>query len=103
MLGIIRYSIYASPGEVRPGGYRARGLFAVAMFTINSSNAASELFKLSSELYVNQISESLRVAQNALAQRANKQLSKPAVDFADSRLTRPQSERDKLQRQRGAP
>lgn len=70
----------------------------MAMFTINSNNAASELFKLSSELYVNQISESLRVAQNALAERANKQLSKPAVDFADSRLTRPQSERDKLQR-----
>ncbi|MBL8706137.1 MAG: hypothetical protein JNM30_14905 [Rhodospirillales bacterium] len=70
----------------------------MAMFTINSSNAASELFKLSSELYVNQISESLRVAQNALAERANKELSKPAVDFADSRLTRPQSERDKLQR-----
>lgn len=68
------------------------------MFTINSNNAASELFKLSSELYVNQISESLRVAQNALAQRANKQLSKPAVDFADPRLTGPQSERDKLQR-----
>ena len=68
------------------------------MFTINSSNAASELFKLSSEIYVNQISESLRVAQNALAQRANKQLSKPAVDFTDARLTRPQSERDKLQR-----
>lgn len=68
------------------------------MFTINSSNAASELFKLSSELYVNQIQESLRIAQNALAQRANKQLSKPAVDFTDSRLTRPQSEREKLQR-----
>ncbi len=55
-------------------------------------------FKLSSELYVNQIQESLRIAQNALAQRANKQLSKPAVDFTDSRLTRPQSEREKLQR-----
>ncbi len=68
------------------------------MFSINSKNAASELFKLSSEIYVNQISESLRIAQNAMAQRANKELSKPAVDFSDPRLTRPQAERDKLQR-----
>jgi hypothetical protein len=33
-----------------------------------------------------------------MAQRANKELSKPAVDFSDSRLTRPQSEREKLVR-----
>lgn len=75
-----------------------KGSVDVAMFTITSKNAASELFKLSSELYVNQISESLRLAQNAMAQRANKELSKPAVDFSDPRLTRPQTERDKLAR-----
>jgi len=81
-----------------PGGTRDDGVFAVGLFSINSKNAASELFKLNSEVYVNQIAESLRVAQNALAQRANKELSKPAVNFSDSRLARPQSERDKLQR-----
>lgn len=68
----------------------------MSLFTINSSNAASELFKLSSEVYVNQIADSLRIAQNALAARANKELSKPAVDFNDPRLSRPQAERDKL-------
>lgn len=93
------YSRCASPGEVRPGGFRGEGaLSVVAMFSITSKNAASELFKLSSEIYVNQITESLRIAQNAMAQRANKELSKPAVDFSDPRLTRPQAERDKLQR-----
>ena len=68
----------------------------MGIFSINSSNAASELFKLNSEVYVNQISESLRVAQNALAARANKELSKPAVDFDDPRIARPQAARDKL-------
>jgi hypothetical protein len=70
------------------------------MFSITSKNAASELFKLSSEVFVNQITESLRVAQNALAERANKALKKDAVDFSDPRIARPQVERDKLARQK---
>jgi hypothetical protein len=72
----------------------------VSLFTITAKNAASELFKLNSEVYVNQIAESLRVAQNALAERANKQLKKDAVDFSDPRIARPQAERDKLARQK---
>ncbi|MCC6468558.1 MAG: hypothetical protein IT563_09565 [Alphaproteobacteria bacterium] len=72
----------------------------MSMFSINSSNAASELFKLSSEVYVSNIQESLRVAQNALAARANKALKKDAVDFSDPRIARPQAERDKLAAQK---
>lgn len=72
----------------------------MSLFTITAKNAASELFKLNSEVYVNQIAESLRVAQNALAERANKQLKKDAVDFSDPRIARPQAERDKLARQK---
>jgi hypothetical protein len=74
----------------------------VPIFTINARNAASELFKLNSEVYVNQIAESLRVAQNALAERANKQLKQDAVDFSDPRIARPQAERDKLAREKAA-
>jgi len=72
----------------------------VSIFSITTKNAASELFKLSSDVYVSQITESLRVAQNALAARANKSLKKDAVDFSDPRIARPQADRDKLARQK---
>jgi hypothetical protein len=74
----------------------------VTIFSINSKNAASELFKLSAEVFANNAAEALRVASNALAAKANEQLSQKAVDFTDSRLARPQAEIDKLKIQKEA-
>jgi len=74
----------------------------VTIFSINSKNAASEMFKLSSALFANNAAEALRIVSNALAAKANEQLSKPAVDFTDPRLARPQAEIDKYKIQKDA-
>ena len=74
----------------------------MSIFSINSKNAASELFKLSSEVFANNAMEAVRIVSNALATKANEQLKKKAVDFSDSRLARPQAEIDKLKIQKDA-
>jgi len=74
----------------------------VGIFDINPSNAASQLFQLSSAVFAEQAKEAVRVASNALAARANKELSKPAVDFKDARIARPQTESAKLKTQKNA-
>lgn len=74
----------------------------MSVFSINSKNAASQMFKLSSEVFANNAAEALRIVSNALASKANEQLSKPAVDFTDPRIARKQEEIDKLKAQKDA-
>lgn len=74
----------------------------MSIFSINSKNAASELFKLNSEVFAVSAAEALRVISNALASKANVELAKPAVDFSDPRLARPQAEIDRLRIQKDA-